>query len=54
MFVARRLGEVSLEYILHVNIQCFLSHQAELVARLRMMKVKPTMIFINETWLVSS
>jgi hypothetical protein len=39
---------------LHVNIQGFLSSSAELVARLRMMQEKPTIVCLNETFLDSS
>ena len=38
--------------ILHVNIQGFSrSSRAELVARIRLMKEKPTVLCLNETWL---
>ena len=38
----------------HVNIQGMISSAAELVARLRMSKIKPTIICINETFLDAS
>ena len=40
--------------ILHLNIRGFLKKCAELTARLRSMKVKPTMVCLNETFLNKS
>ena len=37
--------------VLHVNIRGWMSHVAELVARLRRMKEKPDLICVNETFL---
>jgi hypothetical protein len=37
--------------VLHVNIRGFISHCSELVARLRTMRVRPTIICLNETFL---
>ena len=37
--------------VLHVNIRGWVSHVAELVARLRRMKEKPNLICVNETFL---
>ena len=37
--------------ILHVNIRGFVSHRAELEARLCLMEMQPTFICLNETWL---
>jgi hypothetical protein len=37
--------------ILYVNIRGFITNSAELVARLRMMKIKPTLVCLNETFL---
>ena len=40
--------------ILHVNIQGFVSHAAELSARIQMMVIKPSIICLNETFLDAS
>ena len=37
--------------VLHVNIRDWISHAAELVARLRRLKEKPDLICVNETFL---